>query len=178
MNTNQKCLTCNSEVPVGKLICNSCFQKSLDDKNATIELIKRYDSLCSYYTEIRDDLQKDLNRSLSRKKRAEHMKKRQNRLVIEWIVLIVVLLIVNIAFLFVMMMNSYTGIVVVGAFLVSLVILLVLKFTRYSSLDMNLRTIPQLSYQIDQLDIPENYINHLKIQIEKITGILEKNVCT
>jgi len=106
------------------------------------------------------------------------MKKRQNRLVIEWIVLIVVLLIINIAFLFVMMMNSYTGIVVVGAFLVSLVILLVLKFTRYSSLDMNLRTIPQLSYQIDQLDIPENYINHLKIQIEKITRILEKNVCT
>lgn len=178
VNTTHKCLKCDSDVPVGKLICNSCFQKSIDDTNQTIKLLEQHESLCSYYAEVRDDIQKDLTRSLSRKKRAEVMKKRQNRLVVEWIVLVVVLIILNIGVLFVMMMNSYSGFVAVGSLLASLFLMIILKFTRFNSLDMNLRTIPQLAYQIDQLDVPDNYIEHLRNQLDKLTRIVEKKVCT
>lgn len=173
MNTTHKCISCDNDVPTGKLICNACFQKTLDDTNNTIRLLKQHENLYTYYSEVRDDFKKDLSRSLSRKKRAETMKKRQNKLVIEWIVLIILLIIANIGVLFVMMMNAYNGLLVAGSLIGSLLLMIILKLTRYNSFDMNLRTIPQLAYQIDQLDVPDNYLEHLKIQLEKITKIVE-----
>lgn len=178
MNTTQKCIHCGSEVPIGKLICNACFQKSLDNSDLAIRLLEEHEPLCEYYSGVKDDLQKELTRSLSRKKRALMMKKHQSRLVTEWIVLLLVLIIVNIAVLFILMMNSYPGGIVIGSLVASLLLLIIMKFTRYTTLDMNLRTIPQLAYQIDLLDVPDNYIDHLQQQLNKISRILDAKVCT
>lgn len=178
MKMFQKCVKCKCDVSGGKHICNSCFQKSLDEKEATIQLLGQSQSLCIYYNEIRDELQRDLNRAMSRKRRAEAIKKRQRRLVVEWIVLIVLLIVSNIAFLMVMMMmNTYNGVTLAGGIVASLTVILVSKLTRYSGFDLNLRTIPRISYQIDQLDVPDNFTNHLKNQIQKITEILDNSVC-
>lgn len=117
------------------------------------------------------EMQMELMKSISKQKSAQKLKSRQHRLQREFMVLLAFAGVSALAALLLYVTQIITPVLVIPMVGVPLLMLLIAKATRYSSLDANLKTNPHLSYQIDLLDIPESYIDNLNEQISKINRV-------
>ncbi|MCE1155923.1 MAG: hypothetical protein LWW91_07375 [Bacteroidales bacterium] len=115
------------------------------------------------------ELNKEKTKSLSKKQTASMLKKRQLRLRIEFIVLLILAGATTITGMFLYVAQTM-GLALIA---VPVALMLLLKFVRYGSLDGNLKTNPHLTYQIDLLDIPDSYIDNLNQQLEKLEKLID-----
>ena len=126
------------------------------------------DSIKMQLYDYEQELQRELTKSVSKKLTARKLKRRQLRLQYELIALLIFAGLSAIAALLTSLAQiipPLAGVIVVGALALGL---LVIKLSRYSSLDANLKTNPHLSYQIDLLDIPDSYVDNIREQLKKI----------
>lgn len=117
------------------------------------------------------DIRKELSKSLSKKDTARRLILRQKRLRVELIGLIILSILSGLTALILYISGQSEPLMLLVVALVPFIVLVVMKLTRYSSLNGNLKTNSHLSYQIDLLDIPESYINNLKTQLQKLEAI-------
>lgn len=134
-------------------------------------IIDNSDKVKSMINEYTSDTQRELNKSVSKKEMAVKMKRKQIRLRIEFAGLIVMSVVLILISLFLYISESIQSGLLAGLVAFLLSSLIILKFSRYNSLDMSFHTNPRLSYQIDLLDIPESYIHNLEVQLQKLEEI-------
>lgn len=119
------------------------------------------------------ELNKEKTKSLSKKQTASMLKKRQLRLRIEFIVLLILAGATTITGMFLYVAQTISPTLGLALIAVPVALMLLLKFVRYGSLDGNLKTNPHLTYQIDLLDIPDSYIDNLNQQLEKLEKLID-----
>ncbi|OJX91176.1 MAG: hypothetical protein BGP01_12180 [Paludibacter sp. 47-17] len=119
------------------------------------------------------ELNKEKTKSLSKKQTASMLKKRQLRLRVEFIVLLILAGATTITGMFLYVAQTISPTLGLALIAVPVALMLLLKFVRYGSLDGNLKTNPHLTYQIDLLDIPDSYIDNLNQQLEKLEKLID-----
>jgi hypothetical protein len=119
------------------------------------------------------ELSKEKTKALSKKQTASMLKRRQLRLRIEFIVLLVLAGATTIAGLFLYVAQTISPTLGLALITVPVGLTVLLKFVRYNSLDGNLKTNPHLTYQIDLLDIPDSYIENLNQQLGKLEKLMQ-----
>ena len=117
------------------------------------------------------DIRKELTKSVSKKESATHLIHRQKRLRVECIGLLIFSVLSVLTALILYISGQSEPLLLLVVAVVPFIVLVVMKLTRYASLNGNLKTNAHLSYQIDLLDIPESYINNLKSQLQKLEAI-------
>lgn len=119
------------------------------------------------------ELNKEKTKALSKKQTASMLKKRQLRLRIEFIVLLVLASASAITGLFLYVAQTISPTIGLALIVVPVLLTVLLKYARYNSLDGNLKTNPHLTYQIDLLDIPDSYIENLNQQLGKLEKLMQ-----
>lgn len=114
-----------------------------------------------------DDLKKELQKAMSKKQSAGKLKRKQKQLRIELILLTVLTVFALLSALYFYISESAPSSYLIVLAVVPVMFLFIMKVTRYANLDMNMRTNPHLSYQIDLMDIPETYIENLRTQLSR-----------
>jgi hypothetical protein len=122
-------------------------------------------------TDYREELTKELKKALSKKQVAQRLNRKHVRLRIELVVLVVVALSAFITALTLYISESakLPFIFVLGV--VPVLLVMVLKETRYGSLDYTMKIKPHISYQIDLMDVPDTYIQNLQSQLDRLEAV-------
>lgn len=151
MISTNECLCCGCVTEAGISYCDKCIKTK---------------------SEKLEDLTKELSKSISKKKKAQEMLRHQKRLKTEWVGASILFFIIGVITLMIAVSRDYPFHYVVLLIVAFLIVLLLLKITRYSSFDLNLQTIPRVAYKIDLIDVPDSYICQLRKQIEEIKKII------
>jgi hypothetical protein len=117
------------------------------------------------------ELEKELKKTLSKKQVALKLKRKHRQLRIEMLILMIVTVVSFITALFLYIAGSSTIPVLTLLGVVPATVFIVLKVSRYNSIDMNLKIKPHICYQIDLLDIPDSYIANLQSQISRLSEL-------
>jgi hypothetical protein len=143
----------------------------IDYPNTAKVIFKASSLIRKQLIEYKEETKKELTKSITKKQSAEKLKRKQARLRVEFIIFNILSAIAVLGGLFLFIQERFSILVLIGLVAALMLLLLILKFTRYSSLDMNLKTNPYLNYQIDLMDIPDSYLSNLKIQVKKLEDL-------
>lgn len=122
-------------------------------------------------TEYVADLKKELQKAITKKQTAVKLKRKQKILRAELILLTALTIFALLSALYFYISESAPSSCLIVLAVVPVLLLFVMKVTRYADLDMNLRTNPHLSYQIDLMDIPDTYIQNIRSQLARLGAV-------
>ncbi len=129
------------------------------------------DLLRSMMADYKLELEKELKKALSKKQVALKLKRKHRQFRIEMLILMSVAVGCIITALFLYIAGSSTIPLLTLLGVVPTTVFIVLKVSRYNSIDMNLKIKPHICYQIDLLDIPVSYITNLQSQISRLSAL-------
>ncbi len=129
------------------------------------------DVLRAMMADYKMELEKEHKKALMKKHTAQRLKRKHRQLRVELVILMVLAVgcFITALFIYIAESSNMTFISLLGIVPVS--VLIVLKVTRYNSLDFDLKIKPHICYQIDLLDIPDSYISNLEAQINRLSEL-------
>ena len=129
------------------------------------------DVLRTMMADYKVELEKELKKALMKKNTAQRLIRKHRRLRVELAILMVLAVgsVITALFLYIAESSTIPAITALG--IAPVIVFIVLKVSRYNSLDFDLKIKPHICYQIDLLDIPDSYISNLQAQINRLNDL-------